>query len=126
MKRWKRLTIFRVALVAAAVAVVVPATALAKPMPLGNATDYEIGPGGIVYAEHGYPQALPVPQTTVQSPDDRSFSRMSNDEVLVATDDGWSLDVNPYAGVGGLALVLLAGGMGIAIRQSRKTKLSPA
>ena len=40
---------------------------------------------------------------------------------------GSRFDVNPYVVSGfGLALLLLAGGMGIAIRQSRKTTLSPA
>ena len=46
---------------------------------------------------------------------------------VVVTDDGSRIDVDPYVVTGfGLALLLLAGGMGIAIRQSRKTTLSPA
>ena len=62
------------------------------------------------------------------SPDDRGYPRAYPETTtLVATDDGSRFDVNPYVVTGfGLALLLLAGGMGIAIRQSRKTTLSPA
>ena len=36
-------------------------------------------------------------------------------------------DVNPFEVTGfGLVLVLMAGGMGLAIRHNRKSKLSPA
>ncbi len=62
------------------------------------------------------------------TPDDRGFSRVGPETTtIVATDDGSRFDVNPYVVSGfGLTLLLLAGGMGIAIRQSRKTTLSPA
>jgi hypothetical protein len=62
------------------------------------------------------------------TPDDRGFARVGPETTtIVATDDGSRFDVNPYLVSGfGLALLLLAGGMGIAIRQSRKTTLSPA
>lgn len=62
------------------------------------------------------------------SSDDRPYSRAPTLETAPMTsDDGISIDVNPYVVTGfGLALLLLAGGMGIAIRQSRKTRLSPA
>jgi len=62
------------------------------------------------------------------TPDDRGFARVGPETTtIVATDDGSRFDVNPYVVSGfGLALVLLAGGMGIAIRHSRKTTLSPA
>ena len=62
------------------------------------------------------------------SPDDRGYQRAYPEATtLVATDDGSRIDVNPYVVTGfGLALLLLAGGMGIAIRHSRKTTLSPA
>lgn len=63
-----------------------------------------------------------------KSPDDRTYARAPTLETAPATSgDGISVDVNPYVVSGfGLALLLLAGGMGIAIRQSRKTRLSPA
>jgi hypothetical protein len=62
------------------------------------------------------------------TPDDRGFARTGPETTaIVVTDDGNRFDVNPYLVSGfGLALLLLAGGMGIAIRQSRKTTLSPA
>ena len=62
------------------------------------------------------------------SPDDRGYQRAYPEATtLVATDDGSRIDVNPYVVTGfGLALLLLAGGMGIAIRHSRKATLSPA
>ena len=66
--------------------------------------------------------------STGGSPDDRGHLRAYPETTtLVATDDGSRIDVNPYVVSGfGLALLLLAGGMGIAIRHSRKTTLSPA
>jgi hypothetical protein len=75
---------------------------------------------GVTQAELGF--------ATGGSPDDRSHLRAYPEATtLVATDDGSRIDVNPYVVTGfGLALLLLAGGMGIAIRHSRKTTLSPA
>jgi hypothetical protein len=62
--------------------------------------------------------------------DDRAHSRATSVEpapVVVTEDSGWSVDPGNSA-VAGLALMLglLAGGAGVAIWQSRKTKLSPA
>lgn len=75
---------------------------------------------GVTPAELGF--------ATGSSPDDRGHARASSETAtVVATDDGSRIDVNPYVATGfGLALLLLAGGMGIAIRQSRRTTLSPA
>lgn len=83
----------------------------------------------IPYLSHGVgvtPAELGV--ATSVSPDDRGHARPSPEAVtIVATDDGSRFDVNPYVVSGfGLTLMLLAGGMGIAIRQNRKTRLSPA
>lgn len=66
--------------------------------------------------------------TSSKSSDDRAYSRAPTLETAPTTSgDGISIDMNPYVVTGfGLALLLLAGGMGIAIRQSRKTRLSPA
>jgi hypothetical protein len=66
------------------------------------------------------------------SPDDRAVSRATTLDTspspVVISDDGRSLDINPYTVTGfGLALLLAIGfGMGIAVWQSRRTKLSPA
>ncbi|HET6642718.1 MAG TPA: hypothetical protein VFG93_05545 [Gaiellaceae bacterium] len=66
-----------------------------------------------------------------KSPDDRSFSRATSLDptpVVVSNDNGRSIDINAYTVTGfGLALLLLAGfGLAIAVRQSHRTKLSPA
>lgn len=64
---------------------------------------------------------------SASGPDDRSLARGTVEEATVVSDGGWSIDVNPYATTGfGLALLLVAGGMGLAIRHSRKGTLSPA
>ena len=75
---------------------------------------------GVTAAELGF--------ATGGSPDDRGYQRTYPEATtLVATDDGSRIDVNPYVVTGfGLALLLLAGGLGIAIRHSRQTTLSPA
>jgi hypothetical protein len=75
---------------------------------------------GVTSAELGF--------AVSKSPDDRTYARGPMVETPLATNsDGISVDMNPYVVTGfGLALLLLAGGMGIAIRQSRKTRLSPA
>jgi hypothetical protein len=62
--------------------------------------------------------------------DDRSFSRAETIHpapVVVSKDDGLSIDPGTSA-ISAFALVLglLAGGMGVAMWRSRKTKLSPA
>ena len=153
MRRKKRFSIGWVALGLAIVAMV-PVTAEAKPLPTDQSkAQYELGPAEIPYLSHG--QGMPVYVTGTLSPDDRAFSRVDSARqvetpyqshgvgvtpddrgysragpettTIVATDDGSRFDVNPYVVSGfGLALLLLAGGMGIAIRQSRKTTLSPA
>ena len=75
---------------------------------------------GVTSAELGFAAS--------RSSDDRPFSRAPTLETAPTTSgDGISIDMNPYVVTGfGLLLLLLAGGMGIAIRQSRKTRLSPA
>jgi hypothetical protein len=60
--------------------------------------------------------------------DDRAFSRapILESTPVVSDDGGSTIDINPYAVTGfGIAL-LLALGMGVAIWQSRRTRLSPA
>lgn len=63
-------------------------------------------------------------------PDDRNFSRATTAEpapIVVTKDEGWSVDLgNPAFAAVALMLGLLAGGTGVAIWQSRRTRLSPA
>ena len=64
--------------------------------------------------------------TQVQSPDDRPFTRGTVQESApVASDDGIQVDTYGVTGFG-LALLLLAGGTTLVIRHRRKTPLSPA
>ena len=150
MRRKKRFAIGWVALGLAVVAMV-PVAAGAKPLPTD--TSYEQGmPMYVTGTLSPDDRAFSRVETATLSPDDRAFSRVEQVETpslsrgvgvtpddrgfarvgpetttIVATDEGSRFDVNPYLVSGfGLALLLLAGGMGIAIRQSRKTTLSPA
>jgi hypothetical protein len=136
MRRKKRLTIGWVALGLAVVAMA-PVTADAKPLP----TDQSLAQYNLSHAQgtlspddRAFSRVDSAVETQQVShgvgvtPDDRGFARVGPETTtIVATDDGSRFDVNPYVVSGfGLALLLLAGGMGIAIRQSRKTTLSPA
>ena len=150
MRRKKRFAIGWVALGLAVVAMV-PVTAAAKPVPTDQSlAQYELSQAQGTLSPDD--RAFSRVETATLSPDDRAFSRVEQVETpslsrgvgvtpddrgfsrvgpetttIVATDDGSRFDVNPYVVSGfGLALLLLAGGMGIAIRQSRKTTLSPA
>ena len=148
MRRKKRFSIGWVALGLAVVAVV-PVTAAAKPLPSAPSHEqgmpvYVIGtlsPDDRAFSRVDSAQQVEIPYlshgqgvTTAElgiatgSPDDRGFARTQSEAAtVVVTDDGSRIDVNPYVVSGfGLALLLLAGGMGIAIRHSRKTTLSPA
>jgi hypothetical protein len=82
----------------------------------------------IPYLSHGQgvtPAELGI--TGSKSPDDRPVTRATIVDEPVVSDGGSSFDVNPFAVSGlGLGLLLLAGAMGLGIRQSRKSKLSPA
>jgi len=110
MNTSKRHSIRRIAL-GLAVAAVVPATAQARPLDLS---------GNDVRAIH---------QTAVSpvavSPDDRAFSRRSSSPTVPVADEGGGVDVGTGS-LGGLVLILAAGGAALAIHQSKKAKLSPA
>jgi hypothetical protein len=75
---------------------------------------------------------LRLPEPVPNGSDDRSFSKATPVDTtptqVVSDSDGRSIDFNPYTVTGfALALLLAMGiGMGIAVRHSRKTKLSPA
>jgi hypothetical protein len=148
MRRKKRFAIARIAFALAVVAIV-PVTAEAKPLPTGPSHEqgmpvYVIGslnPDDRAFSRADSARQVEIPYlshgvgvTTAElgfaagaSPDDRGHTRPEpKGATVVVTDDGSRIDVNPYWATGfGLALVLLAG-MGIAIRQGRKTRLSPA
>jgi DNA-binding beta-propeller fold protein YncE len=149
MRRKKRFSIGWLALGLAVVAMV-PVTAEAKPLPTDTSHEQgmpvyvtgTLSPDDrtfsrvdsarqveIPYLSHGVgvtPAELGFAMGV--SPDDRGHARPEPKGTTVfVTDDGSRIDVNPYWATGfGLALLLLAGGMGIAIRHSRKTTLSPA
>jgi hypothetical protein len=148
MRRKKRLTITQIALALAVVAMV-PVTAEAKPMPTDTGREQgmpvyvtgTLSPDDrafsrvdsarqveIPYLSHGVGVTTAELGISTGSPDDRGHARTASEAAtVVVTDEGSRIDVDPYVVTGfGLALLLLAGGMGIAIRQSRKTTLSPA
>lgn len=74
---------------------------------------------GVTSAELGFPAS--------KAPDDRSFARGKEQQLapVVRTDGGIEVDTYAISGFG-LAALLMAGGMGLAIRHRRKTRLSPA
>jgi hypothetical protein len=149
MKRTKRFTLRRIALGLAAAAVLVPA-AQAKPTPAQPQPRPEIP-----YLSHGVlkppvdfwnydsktgeklqntsPGIAPgeldqlFGVSSASGPDDRPFSKATSvgASPVAATDDGYDVGVGTI-GVAGLALLFAAGGAGLAIRHSRKTRLSPA
>jgi hypothetical protein len=136
MRRKKRFAIGWVALGLAVVAMA-PVTAAAKPLPTDQSlAQYKLSQaqGTLSPDDRAFSRVDSAVETPYVShgvgvtPDDRGFARVGPETTtIVATDDGSRFDVNPYVVSGfGLALLLLAGGMGIAIRQSRKTTLSPA
>ena len=134
MRRGKRLTIFRIGLALATLTMMLPVAAQAKPMPSDSIRAENRAPVidtqrveipylsqgvGVTEAELGIASS--------NSPDDRGFARTTDEQPVLVSDGGSSFDVNPYAVTGfGLALVLMAGGMGLAIRHSRKSRLAPA
>jgi hypothetical protein len=148
MRRRKRNTILRIAL-GLAIAAIVPATALAKPVSQDTVQDQVMGLGvsegqykalglsddGVVgkssddrAVSRATPHGVEV-ASVAKSPDDRSFSKATTiDTTPVVSDDGRSIDFNPYTVTGFvLALLLALGlGMGIAVWHSRRTHLSPA
>jgi hypothetical protein len=165
MRRSKRLTIIRIGLAVATLAMALPVAAQAKPLPRDPIqaeyqaravpvidsiqAEYQARAVPVIdtiqaeYQARAVPvidtiqaeyqaRAVPVIDTqlgTVSSttPDDRGFARTFDEQPVLVSDGGSSFDVNQYAVTGfGLALVLMAGGMGLAIRHTRKSKLSPA
>ena len=100
------------------------------------------GSGGTVHAQpmelglsQGKILALGLAESgsaVAKSPDDRAVSRATTLDTspspVVISDSGRSVDINAYTVSGfGFALLLAIGfGMGVAVWQTRRTKLSPA
>jgi hypothetical protein len=121
MRRKKRFTIIQIAFALTAVAIL-PVTAQAKPYPGG--TQDRLGT-----SQAPYVTSTEVGVGVGTSPDDRAYSRAPSLETTtpVVSDSGTTIDIDAYAVTGfGLALLLVIGGTGLAIRHSRKEKLSPA
>jgi hypothetical protein len=118
MRRSKRLTIIRVGLAVATLAMTLPVAAQAKPLPRDP-----------IQAEY-QARAVPVIDAKQLARDPIQAEYQARAVPVIETqlsDGGRSFGVDQYAVTGfGLALVLMAGGMGLAIRHSRKSKLSPA
>ena len=159
MRRNRRLTIIRIGLAMATLAMVLPVAAQAKPSFEGShpgGVPGQGGPGGRHEAasQGSHPGGVPgqggpgdrhaarrdpVSQpwrgpdeaqlgiVSSRTPDDRGFARTYDEQPVLVSDGGSSFDVNQYAVTGfGLALVLMAGGLGLAIRHNRRSRLSPA
>lgn len=150
MKRSKRTTIKRIAL-GLAVAAVIPATAQARPQEeipylshgVGvSASSFEpaVSPDDRAFSrqsEGAATRAMEIPYLSHGvgvSPsdfgqplgvDDRALSRATETETVTASGGGDGYDVGSNT-VGGLVLILAAGGAALAIRHNRKAKLSPA
>ena len=159
MRRNRRLTIIRIGLAMATLAMVLPVAAQAKPLPrdpiqaeyqakAAPVVDTKPLPRDPIQAEY-QAKAAPVIDTqrveipylshgvgvteaqlgivSSRTPDDRGFARTYDEQPVLVSDGGSGFDVNQYAVTGfGLALVLMAGGLGLAIRHNRRSRLSPA
>jgi hypothetical protein len=129
MKRWKRLTIFRIALALTAVAAIMPVTAQAKPTPSDNPVLNTSQPAVLGSDDRPLSKAAPQAQVSVvQSPDDRAVSRATSlDTTPIVVDDGASsIDVGMSAAMGLFLVLFAVAGTALLIRHNRKEKLSPA
>jgi hypothetical protein len=121
-----------------ALAAMVPTLAQGKPMPSVSGNDrvhYTVVSGGGAVDDRDVSRATPLDPRPLQvsssgTVDDRNVSRATPVDpapILVSTDSGTSIDFgNPAYAALALMLGLLAGGTGVAIWHSRRTKLSPA
>ena len=109
MTRTKRTKIRRIVLGLAVAALIVPATAQARPMDVSG-TD----------ARLIHDLSLPV-----NGSEDVAFSRHQAGDPAVATDSGKGYDAGTGT-LGGLVLILMAAGAAVAVHHTRKAKLSPA
>jgi hypothetical protein len=111
MTRSKRRKIRRIALGLAVAALIVPATAQARPLDLSG-KDYRVIEG--------------KPVVIVAGAEDNAFSRQpASGSTTAKAERGDRYDAG-VGSLGGLILILLAAGVVVAVHQSRKAKLSPA
>ena len=108
MTRRKRHRIRRIAL-GLAVAAIVPATAQARPTDLSGSDSRAI-----------HDQVVPLVGS-----EDVAFSRQPASSPTVVTAGGDGYDAGTGS-IGGLVLILTAGGAALVVHHSRKTRLSPA
>jgi hypothetical protein len=119
MRRKKRFTIIQIAFALTAVAIL-PVTAQAKPYPGG--TQDRLGT-----SQAPYVTSTELGVGVATSPDDRAYSRAPILETTTPIVSDTTIEIDAYAVTGfGLALLLVIGGTGLAIRHTRKGKLSPA
>lgn len=121
-----------------ALAAIVPTLAQGRPMPSVSGNDqvhYSVVSGGGAVDDRSLSRATPVVPGPAQvsgsgTVDDRNLSRATPVDpvpILVSTDSGTSIDFgNPGYAALALMLGLLAGGTGVAVWNSRRSKLSPA
>lgn len=121
MRRKKRFTIIQIAFALTAVAIL-PLTAQAKPYPGG--TQDRLGTSQTPYVTS---TEVGVGVGVATSPDDRAYSRAPSLETTTPVVSDTTIEIDAFAVTGfGLALLLVIGGTGLAIRHTRKGKLSPA
>lgn len=133
MKRSKRFTLRRIAL-GLAVAVVLVPSGQAKPTPSQHADFWNYDANTGVKIANTSPGVAPDELAQLWSGsvvslgvDDRAFSKATSVGTPSVAAGSGGYDVGPGTVSGfGLALLLLASGAGIAVRHTRRTKLSPA
>jgi hypothetical protein len=127
MKRTKRFTLRRIALGLAAAAILTPA-AQAKPIavkqepPPAAVSAVELGPGEIPYLRKGM---LRVGPGEIPYLDDGTSTATVTHKPAATIDDGGDVGYGIVSGAA-IALLLAFGLAFAAVRQTRKTRLSPA
>lgn len=127
MKRSKRFTLRRVALGLAIVGIVAPAaqakpTAVKHQPPPVEISTVKLGPGEIPSLSH---RTLRVGPGEIPYVDDGSSSPVVTNKPAATIDNGSDVAYGIVSGAG-IALVLAFGLALVAVRQTRKTRLSPA
>jgi hypothetical protein len=128
MKRSKRFTLRRIILGLAVVAIAAP-VAQAKPIPATkpdkvviDQSSLRLGPGEIPYLDK---TPVPLGPGEIPSVDDSTPASTRQAEPVAAVDDGYDVRFGLVSSAV-IVLLLAAAGSVVAIRHSRKTKLSPA
>jgi hypothetical protein len=127
MKRSKRFTLRRIALGLAILGIVVPAaqakpTAVKQQPPPVKISTVKLGPGEIPYLSHG---TLRVGPGEIPYVDDGTSSSVVTNTPAATIDDDSDVAYGIVSGAF-IALLLAFGLAFVAVRQTRKTRLSPA